>query len=129
MANGAMRVFEQFKQEMAGSGLKVILELRPEAADDEVRLSKSGLSGLLPDGTSGLGTPDGILYTKVRSEDVPDIVHQTLAAGKVVERSSTKTPQRAKAAADSKTIPSTPARIASCCMNAASSIPRTFTST
>src|ERR1035441_6562853 len=45
MANGAMKVFEQFKSEIANSGLRVILELRPEAAGDEVRLSKSGCQG------------------------------------------------------------------------------------
>ena len=42
MANGAMKVFEQFKSQMAGAGLHVILELRAEATGDEVRLSKSG---------------------------------------------------------------------------------------
>src|SRR5713101_3671487 len=42
MANGAMKVYEQFKSEMAGAGLQVILELRAEATIDEVRLSKSG---------------------------------------------------------------------------------------
>jgi NADH-quinone oxidoreductase subunit F len=96
MANGAMRVFEQFKQEMAGSGLKVILELRPEAADDEVRLSKSGCQGFCQMGPLVSVLPDGILYTKVRSEDVPDIVHQTLAAGKVVERLLYKDPATRK---------------------------------
>src|SRR5664279_4240995 len=42
MANGSMKVYEQFKSEMAKSGLDVVLELRAEAEDDEVRLSKSG---------------------------------------------------------------------------------------
>ena len=45
MANGAMKVFEQFKSEIAGAGLKVILELRAEATSDEIRLSKSGCQG------------------------------------------------------------------------------------
>ena len=45
MANGAMKVFEQFKSEIANAGLRVVLELRPEAAGDEVRLSKSGCQG------------------------------------------------------------------------------------
>jgi len=51
MANGAIKVVQRFKSEMAGSGLRVILELRSEAAHDEVRLSKSGCQGLLPDGS------------------------------------------------------------------------------
>ena len=65
MANGAMKVFEQFKSEMAGSGLQVILELREEAAEDEVRLSKSGCQGFCQMGPLVSVVPDGILYTKV----------------------------------------------------------------
>jgi len=38
MANGAMKVHEAFKSEIAGSGLRVILELRAEATSDEIRL-------------------------------------------------------------------------------------------
>src|SRR5690348_610314 len=45
MANGAMKVFERFKAEMAGAGLNVVLELRTEAGDRDVRLSKSGCQG------------------------------------------------------------------------------------
>jgi len=96
MANGAMKVFERFKSEMAGAGLHVILELRPEAADDEVRLSKSGCQGFCQMGPLVSVIPDGILYTKVRSEDVPDIVGQTLMAGQVVERLLYKDPATRK---------------------------------
>ena len=65
MANGAMKVFEQFKSEIAHSGLRVILELRPEAAADEVRLSKSGCQGFCQMGPLVSIVPDGILYTKI----------------------------------------------------------------
>jgi len=40
--------------------------------------------------------PDGILYTKVRSEDVAEIVQQTLAGGQVVERLLYKDPATRK---------------------------------
>ena len=81
MANGAMKVFEQFKSATAESGLQVVLELRAEQTDDEVRLSKSGCQGFCQMGPLVSVMPDGILYTKVRSEDVAEIVTQTLAAG------------------------------------------------
>src|ERR1035437_9169432 len=97
MANGAMKVFENFKKEIAASGLHVILELRPEAADDEIRLSKSGCQGFCQMGPLVSIIPDGILYTKVHSEDVADIVQQTLAAGGVVERLLYKDPATRKA--------------------------------
>src|ERR1035441_10129660 len=96
MANGAMKVFEQFKREIANSGLRVILELRPEAAGDEVRLSKSGCQGFCQMGPLVSVLPDGILYTKVRSEDVAEIVQQTLAGGNVVERLLYKDPSTRK---------------------------------
>ena len=96
MANGAMKVFEQFKREITNSGLRVILELRPEAAGDEVRLSKSGCQGFCQMGPLVSVLPDGILYTKVRSEDVAEIVQQTLAGGNVVERLLYKDPSTRK---------------------------------
>ena len=96
MANGAMKVFEKFKSEMAGSGLRVVLELREEAAEDEVRLSKSGCQGFCQMGPLVSVVPDGILYTKVKAEDVAEIVAQTLTQGLVVERLLYKDPASRK---------------------------------
>jgi NADH-quinone oxidoreductase subunit F len=92
MANGAMMVFERFKQEMAGSGLNVILELRPEAGDRDMRLSKSGCQGFCQMGPLVTIVPDGILYTRVKAEDVTEIVNQTILGGKVVDRLLYKDP-------------------------------------
>ena len=97
MANGAMKVFEQFKREMEGSGLKVILELRTEGADHDVRLSKSGCQGFCQMGPLVSVVPDGILYTKVRQEDVAEIVQQTLVGGQTVDRLLYKDPATRKA--------------------------------
>ena len=96
MANGAMKVFEKFKGEMAGKGLRVVLELRAEAAADEVRLSKSGCQGFCQMGPLVSVVPDGILYTKVKAEDVAEIVEQTLTEGKIVERLLYKDPATRK---------------------------------
>jgi len=96
MANGAMKVFEQFKQQMPGSGLNVILELRPEAFDHDVRLSKSGCQGFCQMGPLVTVLPDNILYTKVRGEDVAEIIEHTLAKGEPVERLLYKDPATRK---------------------------------
>ena len=96
MANGSMKVYEQFKREMAKSGLDVILELRAEAEDDEVRLSKSGCQGFCQMGPLVSVEPEGILYTKVREEDVAEIVQQTLIGNQVVERLLYKDPSTRK---------------------------------
>jgi NADH-quinone oxidoreductase subunit F len=92
MANGAMKVFERFQQEMAVSGLNVILELRSEAGDRDVRLSKSGCQGFCQMGPLVTIVPDGILYTRVRAEDVGEIVNKTLLVGQVVDRLLYKDP-------------------------------------
>ncbi|MGB8261067.1 MAG: NADH-ubiquinone oxidoreductase-F iron-sulfur binding region domain-containing protein [Terracidiphilus sp.] len=92
MANGAMKVFNRFREEMEGSGLNVILELRPEAGDRDVRLSKSGCQGFCQMGPLVSVVPDGILYTRVRPEDVTEIVHETLVGHQVVERLLYKDP-------------------------------------
>ena len=92
MANGAMKVHEAFKSEIAGSGLRVILELRAEATSDEIRLSKSGCQGFCQMGPLVSVVPDGILYTKVRGEDVAEIVEKTLAGHQIVERLLYKDP-------------------------------------
>lgn len=97
MSNGAMRVFEQFKCEMADSGLNVILELRAEGDDHDVRLSKSGCQGFCQMGPLVSVVPDGILYTKVRPDDVTEIVQQTLMAGQTVDRLLYKDPATRKA--------------------------------
>jgi NADH-quinone oxidoreductase subunit F len=97
MANGAMQVFDRFKAEMSKAELNVILELRPEAGDRDVRLSKSGCQGFCQMGPLVSIVPEGILYTKVRAEDVPEIVAQTLIGGQVVERLLYKDPATRKA--------------------------------
>ncbi len=92
MANGAMKVFERFRTEMDRANLNVILELRPEAGDRDVRLSKSGCQGFCQMGPLVTVIPDGILYTKVRVEDVTEIVDQTLVGGGIVDRLLYKDP-------------------------------------
>jgi NADH-quinone oxidoreductase subunit F len=92
MANGAMKVFERFRKEIDRVGLNVVLELRPEAGDRDVRLSKSGCQGFCQMGPLVTVIPDGILYTKVRAEDVTEIVEHTLVTGDVVDRLLYKDP-------------------------------------
>ena len=92
MANGAMKVFERFRKEIDRVGLNVVLELRPEAGDRDVRLSKSGCRGFCQMGPLVTVIPDGILYTKVRAEDVTEIVEHTLVSGEVVDRLLYKDP-------------------------------------
>jgi len=96
MANGAMKVFERFRKEIDRVGLNVVLELRPEAGDRDIRLSKSGCQGFCQMGPLVTVIPDGILYTKVLAEDVTEIVEHTLVSGEVVDRLLYKDPATRK---------------------------------
>jgi len=85
VANGSKKVLAALEKQMAEAGLDVVLEFRPEGHGDSLRLSHSGCQGFCQMGPLVTILPENILYTKVATEDVPDIVNQTLVAGKTVE--------------------------------------------
>jgi NADH-quinone oxidoreductase subunit F len=85
VANGAMKVYDAFVERIAAAGLDVKTELR--AVDGPgVHVSKSGCQGFCQMGPLVSIEPDGLLYTKVRADDVAEIVATTLAGDGVVER-------------------------------------------
>ncbi|MGC4122828.1 MAG: NADH-ubiquinone oxidoreductase-F iron-sulfur binding region domain-containing protein [Myxococcales bacterium] len=91
VANGAWKVFDAFHKVSVELGVKVHLEALPEnesqpKPDAGYRLSKSGCQGFCQMGPLVTVQPDGILYAKVKPEDVPEIVRTTLQENRVVER-------------------------------------------
>ena len=84
VANGAYPVLDAFKEQIAAAGLKVTVEFRSEGHD--FRVNKSGCQGFCQMGPLVTVLPDGILYTKVRLTDVPEIISKTLIGGETVER-------------------------------------------
>jgi len=96
VANGSLRVFEALKREMPAVGLNVVLEFRPEPAGDSVRVSESGCQGFCQMGPLVTILPEGILYTKVKAEDVKEIVDSTLVNGKAIDRLLYLDPQTRK---------------------------------
>ena len=87
MAGGAMKVYQAFLDKIAAAGLPVVTELREENDNaDSVHLSKSGCQGFCQMGPLVTIEPDGIFYTKVKAEDVEEIVKTTLQGHAVVER-------------------------------------------
>ncbi len=87
MANGAMKVFEALTDQARDLGLSLDIAL-----DDEERgprdglLTKSGCQGFCQMGPLLNIEPDGLLYCKVRPEDVAEIVQETLVGGRPVAR-------------------------------------------
>ncbi len=85
VSSGAIPVFEALASQIKASGIPVSLEFKPEGGG-EVRLNRSGCQGFCQMGPLVTILPEGILYTKVKIADVPEIVSETLAGGRLVDR-------------------------------------------
>ncbi len=87
IANGALKVFEALKNEIAAKNLKVTVELDYEDhKHQDVFMSKSGCQGFCQVGPLLTIFPDNILYTKVKEADVTEIVEKTLLGKQKVDR-------------------------------------------
>jgi NADP-reducing hydrogenase subunit HndC len=74
-AQGALRVFEALRAELAAQG-----------SDRDVRMRITGCQGFCERGPLLLLFPEGILYQRVRTEDVAEIVGKTVLGGELLER-------------------------------------------
>jgi NADH-quinone oxidoreductase subunit F len=84
LVNGSLKVYEAFVACAREAGLNTIVELKAEQRG--VFVSKSGCQGFCQIGPLVTVLPEGIFYTKVKAEDVKEIVDTTLKKGKAVER-------------------------------------------
>ncbi|MBT7161285.1 MAG: NADH-quinone oxidoreductase subunit F, partial [Victivallales bacterium] len=90
VASGALAVHDAFVEAAAAHDIAVVdtVDAAKAIPDGSVglHLTKSGCQGFCQMGPLVTVYPDNILYTCVRAEDAPEIVAETLVAGKVVER-------------------------------------------
>lgn len=87
VANGSRKVFEEFEKQIKLANLEPLIELEfVKESKKNVYVSKSGCQGFCQMGPLVSIEPDGILYTKVKSEDVAEIVVETLILNEEVER-------------------------------------------
>lgn len=87
MANGAMKVYAAFLQQMQARNLPFTVELREE--DDNhhsTAFTRSGCQGFCQMGPLVTILPENILYTQVKPADVEEIIETSLLCGGVVER-------------------------------------------
>ncbi len=61
-------------------------QLKENHLDSEICVVPTGCHGLCAEGPVMIVYPDGIFYTRVTAEDVPEIVSEHLLKGRVVER-------------------------------------------
>ena len=94
VAGGSLKIYEALKEKLEKIGLKAQVKLAVEAESknpvivDEkvVGLKKSGCHGFCEMGPLVRIEPEGWLYTKVKLEDVDEIIDSTMVKGEFVER-------------------------------------------
>jgi len=97
VANGAYPVFQAFTDQIKAAGIPATTEFKAEENDQPdapLRLNQSGCQGFCQMGPLVTILPEGILYTKVRLADVPEIVASTLVGHELVTPAP-KSPARA----------------------------------
>ena len=106
MANGAMEVYGEFAAEAKSCAIPFVTQLRKEEAEEGgLHISKSGCQGFCQMGPLVSIEPDGILYTKVKSKDVAEIVQKTLLKGEVLDRLLYKDPRSGESYRSEHEIP------------------------
>lgn len=110
VANGALEVRDELVKELKKSGLDTKIELNVH--DDEQKeeftgtyVSKSGCQGFCQMGPLFHIEPDGILYTKVKVDDIAEIVQKTILGGELIERLLFHDPASDKACRGDSEIP------------------------
>ncbi len=87
VANGSLKVRDELVKQLEAAGEKAIIELSGEDDHEDATLvSKSGCQGFCQMGPLVHIEPEGILYTKVKPEDVAEIVEKTLIGGQIIDR-------------------------------------------
>ncbi|PKM89729.1 MAG: NADH-quinone oxidoreductase subunit F, partial [Firmicutes bacterium HGW-Firmicutes-12] len=103
VANGSLEVYAKFIEVIREKGLSVAVTLEKEKAD--YIISESGCQGFCQMGPLVTIYPQGVLYTKVKSSDVEEIVDKTLLGGELLERLLYHSPDNTTTIADYKHIP------------------------
>ena len=88
VANGSMKVRDALVEALKKANVPVEVELKTEKEHNfhGTYVSKSGCQGFCQQGPLMHIEPQHILYTKVKVEDVPEIVERTLLKGEIIER-------------------------------------------
>ncbi len=86
VANGALKVRDRLVKELKDANQNVTVALESEKHDEEIYISKSGCQGFCQMGPLLRLEPQGIMYVKVKPEDVPEIIEKTIVGGEVIDR-------------------------------------------
>ncbi|MGK9475459.1 NADH-ubiquinone oxidoreductase-F iron-sulfur binding region domain-containing protein [Melioribacter sp. OK-6-Me] len=86
VANGSLDVYNEFLTLLKTSGIEHIVKIElKEEKKDAVLVSNSGCQGFCQMGPLVTIEPDGIMYVKVRKDDVKKIIDKTLIGNEIIE--------------------------------------------
>jgi NADH-quinone oxidoreductase subunit F len=91
IASGSLAVYDKLAETIKAKNIPCSLELKEEPGHP-VGVKKGGCPGFCNQSVLVVVEPEGWLYTKVKPEDVEDIIEQTIKNGKPVERLAYKGP-------------------------------------
>ena len=89
VANGATAIYKALVDQLNARGLYVVVELRKEHLNGHqppLAVTHSGCQGFCQMGPLVTILPDNILYTKVKFDDIPELVQATLVENRVLDR-------------------------------------------
>lgn len=84
VSTGALKVHQALIDTLAENNIDIDVELKPE--NSKLHVSKSGCQGFCQMGPLVTVLPDNILYSKVKTSDVAEIVEATIQNGEVIQR-------------------------------------------
>ena len=84
IAGGSQQVYEAFQKEYKKRGLPYTVEITDGCREHSTYISKSGCQGFCAQGP--LVSVGDIFYTKVKVEDVVEIIEKTVLKGEVIDR-------------------------------------------
>jgi NADH-quinone oxidoreductase subunit F len=80
-------------------------QINQQKLHDKVLIKKTGCHGFCEIGSVLVIEPDNLLYQKVKPEDVPEILSETITRGKVIERLLYQDPKSGEKILNEKEIP------------------------
>ncbi|MBE7029400.1 MAG: NADH-quinone oxidoreductase subunit NuoF [Ruminococcaceae bacterium] len=86
VAGGSLIIYDKIKAFCEARNIDVCVELQHEPHEDNIGLKKSGCHGFCEMGPLLKIEPLGILYIKVKPEDVAEIVEKTILNDEVIDR-------------------------------------------
>jgi NADH-quinone oxidoreductase subunit F len=104
VANGSLVLHERFVAVAKERGISVDISLEKEEATD-YSLAQSGCQGFCQMGPLMMIFPKGILYVKVKPDDIEEIIEKSIVGDEIVERLLYTLPEDGRKIAEEKDIP------------------------